>query len=71
MSERRRGWIPNGWRITEMLSDGSRQIVAVAKVLMQLQADKRFTPAMKPPVRNRIVKGWVRALSRAKAWEQS
>jgi len=57
-----------------MLSDGSRQIVAVAKVAsdrMQLQADKRFTPAMKPPVRNRIVKGWVCALSRAKAWEQS
>jgi glycerol kinase len=39
-------------------------------IARQWQADKRFTPAMKPAVRNRIVKGWVRALSRAKAWEQ-
>jgi hypothetical protein len=26
------GWIPGGWRVTEMLSDGSRRLVAVAKV---------------------------------------
>lgn len=26
------GWIPSGWRVTEMLSDGSRRLVAVAKV---------------------------------------
>jgi glycerol kinase len=41
-----------------------------ADIARQWQADKRFTPAMKPAVRNRIVKGWVRALSRAKAWEE-
>jgi hypothetical protein len=26
------GWIPGGWRITEMLSDGSKRQVTVAKV---------------------------------------
>ena len=26
------GWVPSGWRVTEMLSDGSRRLVAVAKV---------------------------------------
>src|SRR5882672_3367268 len=26
------GWIPSAWRVTEMLSDGSRRLVAVAKV---------------------------------------
>ncbi|HEY8164508.1 MAG TPA: glycerol kinase GlpK [Gemmatimonadaceae bacterium] len=40
-------------------------------IARQWQADKRFTPAMKAAARNQIVKGWVRALSRAKAWEQS
>jgi hypothetical protein len=27
------GWIPSGWRVTEMLSDGSRRLVTVAKVI--------------------------------------
>lgn len=26
------GWIPNGWRITEMLADGTRRLVSEAKV---------------------------------------
>jgi hypothetical protein len=26
------GWIPNGWRITEMLADGSKRLVTVAKI---------------------------------------
>lgn len=26
------GWIPSGWRVTEMMADGSRRVVAVAKV---------------------------------------
>jgi glycerol kinase len=42
-----------------------------ADIARQWQADKRFTPAMKPAARDRIAKGWMRALSRAKAWEQS
>ncbi|MDP9200897.1 MAG: hypothetical protein M3P26_03040 [Gemmatimonadota bacterium] len=32
VQDARWGWIPNGWRVTEMLSDGSRRQVAVAKV---------------------------------------
>jgi glycerol kinase len=42
-----------------------------ADIARQWQADKRFTPAMKPAARNRIAKGWARALGRAKAWEES
>ena len=41
-----------------------------ADIARHWQADKRFTPAMKPAARNRIAKGWMRALSRAKAWEE-
>jgi hypothetical protein len=32
VQDARWGWIPGGWRVTEMLSDGSRRLVAVAKV---------------------------------------
>jgi glycerol kinase len=42
-----------------------------ADIARQWQADKRFKPAMKAAGRNRITKGWERALSRAKAWEES
>ncbi|HEY3113399.1 MAG TPA: glycerol kinase GlpK, partial [Gemmatimonadaceae bacterium] len=42
-----------------------------ADIARQWQVDKRFAPAMKPAARARIAKGWERALSRAKAWEES
>jgi glycerol kinase len=42
-----------------------------ADIARQWQVDKRFKPAMKPAVRTRIAKGWVRALGRARAWEES
>ena len=42
-----------------------------ADIARQWQVDKRFKPAMKPAARNRVAKGWERALSRAKAWELS
>jgi glycerol kinase len=42
-----------------------------ADIARQWQADKHFKPAMKPPARSKITKGWVRALGRAKAWEES
>ncbi len=42
-----------------------------ADIARQWQADKRFTPSMKPAARNQIANGWERALSRAKAWESS
>jgi len=42
-----------------------------ADIARQWQVDKRFKPAMKPAVRTRIAKGWERALSRARAWEEA
>jgi glycerol kinase len=42
-----------------------------ADIARQWQVDKRFKPVMKATGRNRITKGWERALSRAKAWEES
>jgi hypothetical protein len=32
IQDARWGWIPSGWRITEMLADGSKRLVTVAKV---------------------------------------
>jgi len=32
VQDQRWGWIPNGWRVTEMLASGSRRLLAVAKV---------------------------------------
>jgi len=32
VQDQRWGWIPNGWRVTEMLANGSRRLLAVAKV---------------------------------------
>lgn len=26
------GWIPSGWRVSQMLADGSTRVIAVAKV---------------------------------------
>ena len=42
-----------------------------ADIARQWQVDKRFRPAMKPPLRKQIAKGWERALGREKAWEES
>src|SRR5712671_2578633 len=41
------------------------------EIVAQWQVDKRFTPSMKAAARTRMAKGWARALSRAKAWEES
>src|SRR4029078_13688773 len=42
-----------------------------ADIARQWQVDKRFGPAMKSPVRAKIVKGWERALGRATGVEGS
>ena len=41
-----------------------------ADIARQWQADKRFTPKMKPAERKRVASGWERALERAKGWEE-
>ena len=42
-----------------------------ADIARQWQADRKFTPAMKPAARKQIASGWEKALSRAKGWEES
>jgi glycerol kinase len=42
-----------------------------ADIARQWQVDKRFKPAIKTAARSKITKGWERALSRAKAWEEA
>ncbi|MEX2152599.1 MAG: glycerol kinase GlpK [Gemmatimonadaceae bacterium] len=42
-----------------------------ADIARQWQTDKRFKPGMKPAARKQIAAGWVKALSRAKGWEDS
>jgi glycerol kinase len=42
-----------------------------ADIARQWQVDKRFKPSMTPATRRRIATGWVRALKRAKSWEES
>jgi glycerol kinase len=42
-----------------------------ADIARQWQVDRRFKPAMKTAARSKITKGWERALSRAKAWEEA
>ncbi|MGV3662994.1 MAG: glycerol kinase GlpK [Prosthecobacter sp.] len=42
-----------------------------AQIAKQWQVDKKFKPAMKAAARTKITSGWNRALSRAKAWEES
>src|SRR5690242_18895598 len=51
------------------LAVGSRK--SQAYIARQWQVDKTFTPHMKPSARKAIANGWERALSRAKAWEES
>jgi glycerol kinase len=40
-----------------------------ADIARQWQADRRFTPKMKPAARKVLAAGWNKALSRAKTWE--
>jgi len=42
-----------------------------ADIARQWQVDKRFKPTMKTAARSKITKGWERALTRAKAWEEA
>jgi glycerol kinase len=42
-----------------------------ADIARQWQADRRFTPKMKPATRKALAAGWQKALARAKGWETS
>ena len=40
------------------------------EIAQHWQADRRFTPAMKPSARRKLLAGWAKALVRSKAWEE-
>jgi glycerol kinase len=42
-----------------------------AEIAAQWQADRRFTPGMKPSQRKALLTGWNKALARSKRWEDS
>ncbi len=42
-----------------------------AEIAAQWQADRRFTPAMKSPARQKLLGSWTKALTRAKRWEDA
>ena len=42
-----------------------------AEIAAQWQADRRFSPGMKPAQRTRLLAGWTKALTRAKRWEDA
>jgi glycerol kinase len=42
-----------------------------ADIERQWQVDRKFEPGMKAPARKAIAKGWDKALSRARAWEEA
>ena len=66
-------------KVTETTALGAAYLAGLAvgfwkgqdDIARQWQVDKRFKPAMKPTARKIITKGWGRALSRAKAWEEA
>jgi glycerol kinase len=41
-----------------------------SEIASHWQVDRKFAPAMKPPVRKKLCAGWMKALERAKAWEK-
>jgi glycerol kinase len=44
---------------------------SVADIASQWQADRRFSPAMKPAQRKQLLTGWNKALGRAARWEEA
>ena len=66
-------------RVTETTALGAAYLAGLAvgfwksqeDIARQWQVDRRFKPAMKSATRSIITKGWTRALSRAKAWEEA
>ncbi len=44
---------------------------SVADIASQWQADRRFSPAMKPAQRKHLLTGWNKALTRAAKWEEA
>jgi len=66
-------------KVTETTALGAAYLAGLAvgywkdqkQIAAQWQVDRRFTPAMNPPQRQRLEAGWRKALERAKRWEEA
>jgi glycerol kinase len=64
-------------KVTETTALGAAYLAGLAvgfwkdqkQIAAQWQVDRRFTPAMKSAERQKLERGWQKALARAKAWE--
>ncbi len=64
-------------RVSETTALGAAYLAGLAvgywkdttEIATQWQADRRFTPAMKPAKRKALLRGWEKALARARRWE--
>ena len=64
-------------KVTETTALGAAYLAGLAvgfwkdqkQIAAQWQVDRRFTPAMKSADRQKLERGWQKALARAKAWE--
>jgi len=65
-------------RVAETTALGAAYLAGLAvgfwkdqrEIAAQWQVDRRFTPAMKPAARRKLMAGWAKALGRAKSWEE-
>jgi glycerol kinase len=66
-------------KVTETTALGAAYLAGLAvgywedqkQIAAQWQVDRRFTPAMKSTDRRRLESGWVKALERARRWEEA
>ncbi len=66
-------------RVSETTALGAAYLAGLAvsywkdtkEIAAQWQADRRFTPAMKPAQRKKLLAGWNKGLARAKRWEEA
>jgi glycerol kinase len=64
-------------RVSETTALGAAYLAGLAvgfwngplEIAKQWQVDRRFVPDMKPAMRKKLCGGWMKALARAKAWE--
>ena len=64
-------------RVSETTALGAAYLAGLAvgywkdttEIAAQWQADRRFAPAMKPAKRKALLRGWGKALARARRWE--
>jgi glycerol kinase len=66
-------------RVAETTALGAAYLAGLAvgfwkdtkEIAAQWQADRRFTPTLKPAQKKKLLAGWTKALARAKRWEEA